>query len=376
MRIDRMTSKLQNALAEAQSLAVGRAHNQLDPGHVLSALLDARDSGIKGLVQKAGGELGKLRDGLAQYLDNLPKVGQFDGNVTMSQDLAQLFNLADREAQARGDQYIASELVLLAALEMNHAISKVLIQAGLSKTALVAAIDSLRGGQAVDDASAEESREALDKYTLDLTARAAEGKLDPVIGRDDEIRRAMQILSRRTKNNPVLIGEPGVGKTAIAEGLALRIVQGDVPEGLKHKRLLSLDMGALVAGTKYRGEFEDRLKALLREVERGNQSRAAMLDQASALGGWVRDHRRRGHPLRVDLSLRTRDAAHRWPPRPSSSRSRATSARGSPPSSRRCASASRRTRTSSSSPSRWRSGSGRGCWRRCTRARSRTSRFR
>ena len=266
MRIDRMTSKLQNALAEAQSLAVGRAHNQLDPGHVLSALLDARDSGIKGLVQKAGGELGKLRDGLAQYLDNLPKVGQFDGNVTMSQDLAQLFNLADREAQARGDQYIASELVLLAALEMNHAISKVLIQAGLSRKALIAAIDSLRGGQAVDDAGAEESREALDKYTLDLTARAAEGKLDPVIGRDDEIRRTIQVLQRRTKNNPVLIGEPGVGKTAVVEGLAQAIVHGEVPETLKDKQLYTLDLGSLVAGSRYRGDFEERLKKVLKEI--------------------------------------------------------------------------------------------------------------
>nr|WP_299246132.1 ATP-dependent chaperone ClpB [uncultured Halomonas sp.] len=266
MRIDRMTSKLQSALAEAQSLAVGQGHNQLDPGHLMSALLDAQDSGIKGLIQKSGGDVAKLRSGLSDYLDNLPVVGQFDGNVNMSQDLARLFNLADREAQTRGDQYIASELVVLAALEMNHGITRVLSQAGLTKKAVVAAIDSLRGGAKVDDANAEENREALEKYTLDLTARAVEGKLDPVIGRDDEIRRTIQVLQRRTKNNPVLIGEPGVGKTAIAEGLASRIINGEVPEGLKDKRVLSLDMGALVAGAKFRGEFEERLKSVLKEL--------------------------------------------------------------------------------------------------------------
>ncbi|PTC00733.1 ATP-dependent chaperone ClpB [Thalassospira xiamenensis] len=285
MRIDRLTSKLQLAISDAQSLAVGMDHPAIEPVHLMQALLEQQGGSIKPLLMQVGFDINSLRQALVKELDQLPKIQNPTGDVNMSQDLARLLNQADRLAQQKGDQFISSELVLLAAMDENSKLGKLLLSQGVSKKALENAINNLRGGAAVNDANAEESRQALDKYTVDLTKRAEEGKLDPVIGRDDEIRRTVQVLQRRTKNNPVLIGEPGVGKTAIAEGLAQRIINGEVPDGLKGKRLLALDMGALIAGAKYRGEFEERLKSLLNELSKQEGQIILFIDELHTMVG-------------------------------------------------------------------------------------------
>ncbi|MEZ1319534.1 ATP-dependent chaperone ClpB [Pseudomonas fluorescens] len=285
MRIDRLTSKLQLALSDAQSLAVGLDHPGIEPAHLMQAMLEQQGGSIKPLLMQVGFDVNSLRKELTKELDQLPKIQNPTGDVNMSQDLARLLNQADRLAQQKGDQFISSELVLLAAMDENSKLGKLLLGQGVSKKALENAINNLRGGEAVNDANHEESRQALDKYTVDLTKRAEDGKLDPVIGRDDEIRRTIQVLQRRTKNNPVLIGEPGVGKTAIAEGLAQRIINGEVPDGLKGKRLLSLDMGALIAGAKYRGEFEERLKALLNELSKQEGQIILFIDELHTMVG-------------------------------------------------------------------------------------------
>ncbi|MDD0999789.1 ATP-dependent chaperone ClpB [Pseudomonas sp. TNT2022 ID1044] len=285
MRIDRLTSKLQLALSDAQSLAVGLDHPAIEPAHLMQALLEQQGGSIKPLLMQVGFDVNSLRKELTKELDQLPKIQNPTGDVNMSQDLARLLNQADRLAQQKGDQFISSELVLLAAMDENSKLGKLLLGQGVSKKALENAINNLRGGEAVNDPNHEEARQALDKYTVDLTKRAEDGKLDPVIGRDDEIRRTIQVLQRRTKNNPVLIGEPGVGKTAIAEGLAQRIINGEVPDGLKGKRLLSLDMGALIAGAKYRGEFEERLKSLLNELSKQEGQIILFIDELHTMVG-------------------------------------------------------------------------------------------